>query len=145
MNKTYKGVRGEHVVSRVGGFLVVQTKGLFSPETVEELRALVRAELMASEAVKVLCDLRRAVVIIGEDGWRRVRRESLESTPLSAPVGILTSPASFEPLLQHCWAMAKAGRTRYAFSNLRGAVDWLGADLNLSELPEFQPVSGFDA
>lgn len=123
-----------------GGMLLVQTTGLFGFDAAERLYERVRRETERRSAVKVLIDLRRAVLLFGpEDGGELARLEPA----LDVAIGFLIDPAHKSVMDRYLEQSVNSGRTRLVFTRLSRQLEcWIGGALpEVRPLPRFEPAA----
>lgn len=109
-------------------------------EHAEALQTAMRQESRERHAVKIVADLRRAVIGYSSSQWAVVSSRLIDNEATLIPVGFLVSGAQWAPVFQHCLSMSRSGRIRFAFSEPSQVTAWLGQELQaLRPARQFQP------
>jgi hypothetical protein len=121
-----------------GGVLILQITGLLTASRLQNMRLEVKAALMQRSAVKVLMDIRRAVVTFGDGQIPALVRAECPDVSMA----ILVDPAQAQTVRNYAKAMREAGHTRLVFTSLSPALrEWLAVPVpELKEL-RAQPVA----
>jgi len=124
---------------RHGGMMVVEVSGLFGPAEAAIAAARLGRELTKAHAVKVLFDLRRAVLLMAEDDGPLLAQHLRD---VGVPVGLLVDPAQ-RAFAWGVWSeMVDEGRTAVPFLSPARASEWLAVPPeSLRSTRLFLPVS----
>jgi hypothetical protein len=128
---------------REGAVLLLEVSGLMSHiKDAEVLQTAMRRECSDRHAVKIVVDIRRAVLLYTPEQWPKVTGWLLENQACLTPVAFLAGEAQWAPLFQHCLTMSRTGRLRFVFSESAQVAAWLGAELQaLRRAREFEPLA----
>lgn len=117
---------------REGEVLVVSVEGLITQAAVIELRAFMSLLLEERDARAVLIDFRRAVSLLGAEGWMAAARSTVESAHgaggsaeiIEPPCAMLVSPVYREEVEVFCLEVATCGLERLVFTDYEFALAW---------------------
>jgi hypothetical protein len=105
---------------------VVRVSGPVTLHTLRELRTEVLRGAMTTDAVRVLCDLSAAVILLDRHEWVVFSREAGSRHAVGVPLGYLVGAEAAEPVRKHCDRMTARGRICLAFMSSLAAYRWLG-------------------
>lgn len=119
------------------GAVAIRVSGPVTLSTLRTLRAEIAAGVMMSDAKRVLCDFRGAVVLLGDDDWQAYAKECTSVHALAISQGLLVGSEAAEHARAFCDCLNAHGRVALAFFTSQDAYRWLGVPALLN--PQVAP------